>query len=620
MSKSLIYLYFSIFTVNLYGQDSINLPALSINSSSHASTWFATDGLGRKINPNQYPSSRAGKYVGIFYFVWQGAHGFDQHSGGAADGGIMQKKQTDTLSPYDITQILKKNSLNPQYGPVHAFHHWGEPYLGYYLADDEWVIRKHAQMLSDAGVDVIILDATNAAIYLPQVTKIANVYSKLRSSGISTPSISFIVNSAAKQTVDNLYKQIYKKGMFKELWFNWKGRPLLLCPPEALNEENKNFFSTRQSWAWSKKQKWFADGKDKWPWLDHYPQAYGWHESKDQPEQITVSIAQHPMSNIGRSFQDGQEPEVKQTTKGLYFQEQWNRALAVDPEFIFVTGWNEWVAMRFDDGASANFLGKNIGKGETYFVDLYNAEFSRDAEPEKGETQDHYYYQLVNNIRKFKGVEKTNIEQLTFPKVIDGYFADWQNVITYYNDDAGDTYHRKHPGWGRIKEYLNTSGRNDIIQCKVSSDKSNLYFYVKTSGHISSWKDKDWMQLFISIEGSQAAHWLGFQYLINATVVNSKTTSLTRLDGATRRLINGHLQYRYKSNELELAIPLRMLNITSQNFGLNFKWADNCQLSGDPMHWMDNGDSAPNGRFTYHYSSSSSKNSHTSSKRVTFIR
>ena len=37
-------------------------------------------------------------------------------------------------------------------------------YLGYYLADDDWVIRKHAQMLTDAGVDVIIVDLTNAVM------------------------------------------------------------------------------------------------------------------------------------------------------------------------------------------------------------------------------------------------------------------------------------------------------------------------------------------------------------------------------------------------------------------------------------------------------------------------
>ena len=84
---------------------------------------------------------------------------------------------------YDISKLLVANPDNPNYGPIHAFHHWGESYFGYYLPDYEWVIRKHAQMLSDAGVDVLILDITNAAIYQSQVTKIAEVYRQLRREG-----------------------------------------------------------------------------------------------------------------------------------------------------------------------------------------------------------------------------------------------------------------------------------------------------------------------------------------------------------------------------------------------------------------------------------------------------
>ncbi len=222
--------------------------------------------------------------------------------------------------------MLKTDPGDPQYGPVHAFHHWGEPYFGYYLPEDEWIIRKHAQMLTDAGVDVIIFDVTNGPVYLPQVTKIAETYRKLRAAGEAAPSISFIVNSSPEQTVQNIYNSIYKKGLFQDLWFYWKGKPLLLCPPEAVTPEIGEFFSVRQSWAWSKGQKWFGDGKDKWTWLDHTPQSYGWHESKDKPEQISVSVAEHPVSNIGRSFHDGKQPKVLQTERGLYFNEQWKRA------------------------------------------------------------------------------------------------------------------------------------------------------------------------------------------------------------------------------------------------------------------------------------------------------
>ena len=54
--------------------------------------------------------------------------------------------------------------VNPAFGPEHAFHHWGEPYLGYYVANDEWVIRKHAQMLTDAGVDVLFFDTQRSTV------------------------------------------------------------------------------------------------------------------------------------------------------------------------------------------------------------------------------------------------------------------------------------------------------------------------------------------------------------------------------------------------------------------------------------------------------------------------
>jgi hypothetical protein len=65
------------------------------------------------------------------------------------------------------------------------------------------------------------------------ITTIATVYLEMRKEGLSTPAISFIVNSNPVKTVNCLYDSIYKKGLFKELWFYWKGKPLLLCPPEA---------------------------------------------------------------------------------------------------------------------------------------------------------------------------------------------------------------------------------------------------------------------------------------------------------------------------------------------------------------------------------------------------
>lgn len=572
-------------------------------SSSGADTWVAKDALGRTLKTAKGNESiRKDKYVGIFYFIWQGAHGFDKHGAGMrADEGVVAKSAADTISPYDISKMLAENPENPKYGPLNAFHHWGEPYFGYYLPDDEWIIRKHAQMLSDAGVDVIILDVTNSAIYLPQVTKIAKIYQSMRKEGLSTPSLAFIVNSNPAKTVNRLYDNIYSKGLFKDLWFYWKGKPLLLAPPQDQSEPIKNFFNIRQSWAWSKGQKWFEDGKDKWTWVDHTPQSYGWHESADKPEQISVSVAEHPMSDIGRSFHDGKEPEIKRSGEGLYFAEQWKRAKEVDPEFVFITGWNEWVAMRFNDGKSKNFLGKPIQKGETYFVDLYNEEYSRDAEPMKGGFTDNYYYQMINNIREFKGSRPVPVATEMNTIKVDGKFKDWQSVKSVFNDDKGDIFHRNHPGYGRIKEYVNNSGRNDIIESRVTSNKKQVSFYVKTAKAITSWTSQDWMRLFISIKDSSQPNWEGFQFLVNRKPQSNNLTIIETNAGGWNWQKAGNVNYRVMGNEMELSIPKKLLGIAGNTFTIDFKWTDNIPGDGDVMHFLDKGDAAPNARFSYRY-------------------
>jgi hypothetical protein len=104
----------------------------------------------------------------------------------------------------------------------------------------------------------------------------------------------------------------FKKDSYKELWFNWKGKPLLLfgqheIPSRKLNndvvfaDDIRSFFSIRQSWAWTSLP-WYQSfpyGKDKWPWVDHYPQAIGWHEEQRNSE--GQSGAGPYINNAGRN-------------------------------------------------------------------------------------------------------------------------------------------------------------------------------------------------------------------------------------------------------------------------------------------------------------------------------
>ena len=67
---------------------------------TQSDTWVATDALGRTIGENIINPRRTYKTVGLFYFIWQGAHGYDHHSGSLPDEGVMTATAADSISPY----------------------------------------------------------------------------------------------------------------------------------------------------------------------------------------------------------------------------------------------------------------------------------------------------------------------------------------------------------------------------------------------------------------------------------------------------------------------------------------------------------------------------------------
>jgi len=72
---------------------------------------------------------------------------------------------------------------------VHAPHYWSEPRFGYYRPDDARVIRKQMQMLGDAGVDVLILDATNGFTYDAEREALCLVLEQMQAEGRRVPQI-----------------------------------------------------------------------------------------------------------------------------------------------------------------------------------------------------------------------------------------------------------------------------------------------------------------------------------------------------------------------------------------------------------------------------------------------
>lgn len=559
-----------------------------------AAPWPATDALGRSLpvaGETGVRAPRADRYVGVFYFLWHDAI----RCAPSPDGG-----------PYDVSRILAREPdalqkpKSPLWGPMGVYHYWSEPLYGYYRSDDPWVIRRHAGLLAAAGVDVLVFDATNAETYPEAYRRLCAVFEDVRKSGGRTPGIAFMVNTKAGETVDRIYKDLYQPGHFRDLWFLWDGKPLLLCDPKDAGPEAQRFFTLRRAhWPLTMVNTPYA-----WHWEATHPQPFGYTDDPKKPEQVSVSVAQNlrvgdgqvtgmSAGNArGRSFHDGaMDRSPGAVDRGPNFDEQWRRALALDPSFVLVTGWNEWVASRL--GAPDQ---------RPLFVDQFDREFSRDIEPMKGGHGDTYYYQLVANVRRYKGVPP--IPRPSAPRTIrlDGGMDQWVDVAPEFTDAPGDTAPRDFPGAARLR-YRDDSGRNDIVSLKVARDDDNVYFYARTREPLTPSSAPNWMWLFLDTNGDPKTGWEGYDFVVNRRVDDASTARLERNAGGWNWSPAGTVAFRAEGNELHLAIPRASLGLPrgKSALSIDFKWADNLRRPGDPLDFSASGDAAPEGRFRYRY-------------------
>ena len=63
--------------------------------------------------------------------------------------------------PPDITEIEQGQG---SFAPQNAWHFWGRPEGGYYGGGDRAVLDRHFSQISGAGIDFIVIDATNLQV------------------------------------------------------------------------------------------------------------------------------------------------------------------------------------------------------------------------------------------------------------------------------------------------------------------------------------------------------------------------------------------------------------------------------------------------------------------------
>jgi len=383
----------------------------------YSDTWVATDALGREmpgvaeVGPVKTDQRRV---VGIFYITWH------------------RDSLAKMKSPYsaDVTKILAQDPaarLDAKH-PLWTEHsyHWGEPEMGYFLSKDEWVIRRDMSMLADAGVDVLVMDVTNAVRYWDEWDVVFPVMEKMKAEGNKVPKFCFwAFNGPVITVVQDLYDRIYKPGKYKDLWFYWEGKPLLLyngilqrdangslpeCPnphydPAAKTDEShphygdpdyadefyrdytkevKNFFTLRTMWwgYWEWAGKRFIGTEDNWSFGYDLGNQHVKAMSPDElvsrhngkKEEAAVTPAQHPASLIGKCWtRENGEPELNEYDLPVPTFVPWLGKTVENPE-----GYGIYFQQRWDEALQAD--------PQFLYINDWNEWTAGKYHPEEGKT------------------------------------------------------------------------------------------------------------------------------------------------------------------------------------------------------------------------------------------
>lgn len=556
-----------------------------MNKNTSFGALYAKDDLGRLLpGAEQTGSLKKDHVVGCFYFLTHGSG------------------KRPTPQPCNVTQVMREH---PE--ALQDFHHpawgsgamyWDEPLFGYYFQEDRWVLRRHVKMLTQAGVDFLIFDTTNRVTFWPHVRTLLEVLEEYRREGWNVPKVAYYTNTRSGETLNEIWEDLYKPGLFSELWFQWEGKPFIIADPAQCTPEQQAFFTFRLP-------QWPTEAKKEGgcPWIDFERPQRVWTNSDGENEIVPVSVAQHPNLSFGdgafyndpvprgRAFHDARNDKTPEAVLyGYNVAEQWERALELDPKMIFFTGWNEWTAGKIQGDEPRPVL----------MIDQADQEYSRDVEPMRGGHFDNYYMQLCDYIRRYKGSPAAPERQPARAICLKNGFDQWKDVPDYWAMPFG-TLPRNAEGQGGVI-YKDDTGRNEFECLKVAHDEKNLYFYARTRENIVFNMFTKWMNLYIGVAGRPyAPHWHGYQYLVNDVVLDGCATFVQTCLGGYRFGKNTRINYVREDKEIMIEIPRAVLGLEEDGFELHFKWADHTGKNETIAEFYEHGDAAPYGRFSYIY-------------------
>ncbi len=589
MKRFILFILIAGININAYTQSNIEL-------KSGALDVVAVDQFGRTVPA--ISGYKPDKQVGIFYWPWIG----QPYASGVYDATKISAMPNGLKLLYDF------KSHDTAISPTGQAHFWGEPIWGYYNSADEWVIRRQMKMLTIAGVDFIVFDLTNRLTYRGVYEKVLNIIEELQRDGWNAPRAVFYTHSKSMETTQQLYDDLYKKNLYSNAWYKVKGKPMIIAYTDTADDraeaKSRNDLSYVPVPYAKEVQDFFYFKKPQWPFDPTFEDGFPWIEwSFPQPLHggvMSVSVASHPKVPMSRSITSGWvnwgrgwDPDKKQNIsedvdRGTFFQRQWDHAIKVDPDTVFVGGWNEWVAYKQPYG------------DEYMLCDAANKEYSRDIEPMKGGYEDAFYIQMIRNIRRYKGLPAEKTANPSRSINIKGDVSQWSNVNGYQNI-LRVAHPRNSFGVSKTVHYELPAPINHLQEIKVANDKDFIYFYIQTEKDFAPANASlKGLNVYIGVGDPALKGWKGYQYMV-AQEPGAKEFTLRKLNENFSTAKVGKADYSIAKNVVQLKISRKQLNALGNVKNIYFKVTDGIENSQDIMETYLSGSAMPMGRLSYQY-------------------
>ncbi len=355
-----------------------------------------------KIDPPKPPVVEVDtvRYAALFYFANFGDSMFSSGNTSPSGDVYINNKQTPAFSPYAYLNFWGKPAWAANHGDGTIKNNYRFYFNGNPTQSNDDLLNYHADLISKAGVDLIILDFTNGAqdfsngpTYISGTKALLNSWGKRMKAGLPTPKVAFFVkDETALTVVENTFFNVYDSNLF----FNYLGKKLLLVARPDMAYGNSDKLQPAVPTAGK-----FANYTARHCWgLDNSGSSWQFKVNSDvpakafmfngKPEQMCAPVS----TQASYMTQDGINPTAgaQGRRNGDYFRIHTAGAILIKPKFLFIHSWNEWAAQNLNQADPT----------KPYLTDLWGTEYSADIEPMAGGHGDKYYQIMKEEIAKFK--------------------------------------------------------------------------------------------------------------------------------------------------------------------------------------------------------------------------